>query len=230
MEIVQLGPKAWPEWKRLKRTIRLHHQPSSLRSPDIPGLVKHCVRGHTQGTRQHRSTDVKVWDNTTTRMLRFGKETADQAIQQGNAQEVTDDRGNRRTYSGVQHDGQQYITKFNSRRSTLGIVCQRRTQTAGIRRRVQKASYLTRESVDGFRGKGPQIHGNPLRSCEKALSNWWNPLRSWKNPTRTAGIHCEVDICPPKSPESTAQLEKPHPNGGNPLRNSQPTEQPNKEL
>ncbi|KAK6983865.1 hypothetical protein R3P38DRAFT_2807460 [Favolaschia claudopus] len=31
------------------------------------------------------ATDVKVWDDTTTRTLRFGKETADQAIQQGNA-------------------------------------------------------------------------------------------------------------------------------------------------
>ncbi|KAK6981087.1 hypothetical protein R3P38DRAFT_2808372 [Favolaschia claudopus] len=63
-------------------------------SPDIPDLVKHCVRGHTQCTRQHRSTDVKVWDSTTTRTLSFGKETADQAIQQGNA----------RVSNGIQQD------------------------------------------------------------------------------------------------------------------------------
>ncbi|KAK7007491.1 hypothetical protein R3P38DRAFT_2792260 [Favolaschia claudopus] len=36
-------------------------------------------------SQQYRSTDVKVWDNTTTRTLSFGKETADQAIQQGSA-------------------------------------------------------------------------------------------------------------------------------------------------
>ncbi|KAK6978249.1 hypothetical protein R3P38DRAFT_2809429 [Favolaschia claudopus] len=92
------------------------------RSPDIHDWVKHCVRGHAQCTRQHRSTDVKVWDNTTTRTLSFGKETADQAIQQGNAQEIADDRVKGRTFSGVQHEGQQYITKYNSRRSTLETI------------------------------------------------------------------------------------------------------------
>ncbi|KAK7007754.1 hypothetical protein R3P38DRAFT_2791913 [Favolaschia claudopus] len=35
---------------------------------------------------ESQSTDVKVGDNSTTQTLRFGKETADQAIQQGNAQ------------------------------------------------------------------------------------------------------------------------------------------------
>ncbi|KAK6988212.1 hypothetical protein R3P38DRAFT_2804953 [Favolaschia claudopus] len=44
--------------------------------------------------RQHQSTDVKVGDNSTTQTLRFGKETADQAIQRGNA----------RVSNGIQED------------------------------------------------------------------------------------------------------------------------------
>ncbi|KAK7007490.1 hypothetical protein R3P38DRAFT_3365808 [Favolaschia claudopus] len=48
----------------------------------------------TECTRQHHSTDVKVGDNYPAHTLRFGKETADQAIQQGNA----------RVNNGIQQD------------------------------------------------------------------------------------------------------------------------------
>ncbi|KAK7018117.1 hypothetical protein R3P38DRAFT_3200465 [Favolaschia claudopus] len=107
METVQLGPNPdygdqlstdWLghrlELKRLSRAIRYCHQRSSRRSPDIPDLAKHCDPSHTECTRQPPSTDVKVCDHTTTRTLSFGKETADQAIQQGNA----------RVSNGIQQD------------------------------------------------------------------------------------------------------------------------------
>ncbi|KAK7040405.1 hypothetical protein R3P38DRAFT_2768719 [Favolaschia claudopus] len=90
------------------------------RSPDIYDSVKHCVRSHTEYTRQPQSTDVKVCDNHTAQTLSsFGKETADQAIQQGNAREIAGHRVNRRTYSSVQHDGQQYITKYGTPQSLI---------------------------------------------------------------------------------------------------------------
>ncbi|KAK6969500.1 hypothetical protein R3P38DRAFT_2814340 [Favolaschia claudopus] len=59
-------------------------------------------------------------DNPKARTLSFGKETADQAIQQGNAREIVGGhRVNRRTYSSVQHDGQQYITKYGTPQSLI---------------------------------------------------------------------------------------------------------------
>ncbi|KAK6964789.1 hypothetical protein R3P38DRAFT_2816716 [Favolaschia claudopus] len=59
--------------------------------------------------------------NAKARMLSFGKETVDQAIQQGNARnvkEITGDRMNRATYSSGQGNGQQHIKKYDSRQST----------------------------------------------------------------------------------------------------------------
>ncbi|KAK7000511.1 hypothetical protein R3P38DRAFT_2797085 [Favolaschia claudopus] len=121
MEHVQIRPKAW--------------------SPDIYHSVKHCVQSHTEYARQPQSTDVKVCNNHTPQTLSFGKETADQAIQQGNARvsngiqqdigelatqtspafvkEIVGHRVNRRTYSSVQHDGQQYITKYGTPQSLI---------------------------------------------------------------------------------------------------------------
>ncbi|KAK6981082.1 hypothetical protein R3P38DRAFT_3376284 [Favolaschia claudopus] len=48
-------------------------------------MTSSAIESHTEYTRQPPSTDVKVCYNSTTRTLSFGKETADQAIQQGNA-------------------------------------------------------------------------------------------------------------------------------------------------
>ncbi|KAK6981031.1 hypothetical protein R3P38DRAFT_2808801 [Favolaschia claudopus] len=103
-----------------------------------PNTAFEAIR-NTQGNPP--STDVKVRDNTTTRTLSFGKETTDQAIQQGNARvsngiqqgigelatqtlpafvkEVAGHQVNRRTYSSVQHDGQQYITKYGTPQSLI---------------------------------------------------------------------------------------------------------------
>ncbi|KAK7029042.1 hypothetical protein R3P38DRAFT_2775634 [Favolaschia claudopus] len=81
---------------------------------DLNGKRKAWTESHTEYTRQPQSTDVKVWDNYPARTLSFGKETADQAIQQGNARnvkEVAGDRVNGSTYSSVQGNGQPYIKK-----------------------------------------------------------------------------------------------------------------------
>ncbi|KAK6988208.1 hypothetical protein R3P38DRAFT_2804948 [Favolaschia claudopus] len=98
--------KAWTE-TRIRQAIE-HRLPWRLsrRSPDIPDLVKHCVRSHTEYTRQYQSTDVKVWDNSPAHTLSFGKETADQAIQQGNARPLKPPRyrkGNHRAPSQQKH-------------------------------------------------------------------------------------------------------------------------------
>ncbi|KAK7038648.1 hypothetical protein R3P38DRAFT_2770869 [Favolaschia claudopus] len=162
---------------------------SSRRSPDIYDSVKHCIRSHTEYTRQPPSTDVKVWDNSTTRTLSFGKETADQAIQQGNAREIAGDQVNGRTYSGVQHEGQQYITKYNSRGS------------------FQSAYYLTPELSAQFRATGPRIHGNPLPDFETAHSIERNPLPPCGNVLKLSGIHCHPVKSRLKWVESTATLE-----------------------
>ncbi|KAK7019638.1 hypothetical protein R3P38DRAFT_2783040 [Favolaschia claudopus] len=183
------------ELKRSRRAIRLCHQRLSRRSPDIPDLVKHCVRSHTEYTRQHQSTDVKVGDNSTTRTLSFGKETADQAISRAMhghsdlpavVKEVTDDRVNGRTYSGVQHEGQQYITKYNSRGST------------------RSAYYGNGEFRAQFRATGPRIHGNPLPDFETAHSIERNPLPPCENVLKLSGIHCHPVKSRLKWVESTA--------------------------
>ncbi|KAK6987425.1 hypothetical protein R3P38DRAFT_2805643 [Favolaschia claudopus] len=110
MENVQIRPKAW-YYSQLGT--------DCLGSTDIYDSVNHCVRSHTEYTRQPQSTDVKVCDNHTAQTLRFGKETADQAIQQGNAREIAGHRVNRRTYSSVQHDSQQYVTKYGTPQSLI---------------------------------------------------------------------------------------------------------------
>ncbi|KAK7017853.1 hypothetical protein R3P38DRAFT_2784817 [Favolaschia claudopus] len=92
---------------------------------DLNGKRKAWTESHTEYTRQPQSTDVKVWDNYPARTLSFGKETADQAIQQGNTRnvkEVADDQVNGSTYLTVQANGQQYITKCDGSQS-INPVC-----------------------------------------------------------------------------------------------------------
>ncbi|KAK6966437.1 hypothetical protein R3P38DRAFT_2816304 [Favolaschia claudopus] len=149
MEIVQLGPKA--------------------RSPDIPDLVKHCVRSHTEYTRQHQSTDVKVGDNSTTRTLRFGKETTDQAIQQGNARPLKPPRyrkGNHGAPSQQKHvlkctAAMVSNTSKNSRQAInpgclVGIIpCNNSNSQLGSPQ-GHPSSYGNGELQLKFREKGPQ--------------------------------------------------------------------------
>ncbi|KAK6995889.1 hypothetical protein R3P38DRAFT_2800219 [Favolaschia claudopus] len=81
-------------------------------------VTSSAIESHTEYTRQPPSTDVKVCDNTTTWTLSFGKETVDQAIQQGNARNVKAIAGhgvNGSTYSSVQANGQLN----NTSRSTI---------------------------------------------------------------------------------------------------------------
>ncbi|KAK6995874.1 hypothetical protein R3P38DRAFT_3371645 [Favolaschia claudopus] len=82
-------------------------------------------------TRQYQSTDVKVWDNHTARTLSFGKETTDQAIQQGNARVsngIQQDVGELAAHScplerkgnpGAPSQRQQYITKYGTPQSLI---------------------------------------------------------------------------------------------------------------
>ncbi|KAK7038664.1 hypothetical protein R3P38DRAFT_2770884 [Favolaschia claudopus] len=162
--------KAWTE-TRIRQSIE-HRLPWRLsrRSPDIPDLVKHCVRSHTEYTRQHQSTDVKVGDNSTTRTLRFGKETADQAIQQGNARPLKPPRyrkGNHGPPSQQKHvlKGTAAMVSNTSKNSRQAINpgCLARNKAfdqhykaiwlAGI------SSYLTLESGSRFREKGTETGG-----------------------------------------------------------------------
>ncbi|KAK7050800.1 hypothetical protein R3P38DRAFT_2764056 [Favolaschia claudopus] len=154
-ETVEFSPRLTP-WEGIRPKIvirplkppeftpRTGIQPNriSTPSPDIYDLVKDCVRSHTECTRQPQSTDVKVWDNYPAQMLSFGKETVDQAIQQGNARnvkEVAGDRGNGSTYSSVQGHGQQYMKKSDSRQSTQAAYIQSIILTGGYNDRELRA-------------------------------------------------------------------------------------------
>ncbi|KAK6981091.1 hypothetical protein R3P38DRAFT_3234574 [Favolaschia claudopus] len=92
METVQLGPnpdygdQLSTDWLGYRLELKRH-----LTFPTWPNTAIQAIR-NAQGNPP--STDVKVCDNTTTRTLSFGKETADQAIQQGNA----------RVSNGIQQD------------------------------------------------------------------------------------------------------------------------------
>ncbi|KAK7013642.1 hypothetical protein R3P38DRAFT_2787933 [Favolaschia claudopus] len=62
-------------------------------------LTCYIALNGNQCTRQCQSTDVKVWDNSPAQTLSFGKETADQAIQQGNARKSEKSYNNLRVAS-----------------------------------------------------------------------------------------------------------------------------------
>ncbi|KAK7038663.1 hypothetical protein R3P38DRAFT_2770883 [Favolaschia claudopus] len=189
--------KAWTE-TRIRQSIE-HRLPwrSSRRSPDIPDLVKHCVRSHTEYTRQHQSTDVKVWDNSTTRTLRFGKETADQAIQRGNAR-VYNTKANSTSPSTIAGDQPSLPRGYNEREPKEDTNCRNQQTDPG-----RLATVTGNPSTDSVE-KGPKFMGIHCKAVKK--------------PSQTAGIHCKVGKTRLKLPESTAKLTSALSNWWNPLQ------------
>ncbi|KAK7038646.1 hypothetical protein R3P38DRAFT_2770872 [Favolaschia claudopus] len=172
--------------------------------------VKHCVRGHTECTRQPPSTDVKVCDNHTAQTLRFGKETADQAIQQGNArvnngiqQDIGELAAQTSPPSTIADDQPSLPRGYNDRELRVKGRHKLLESAGGSR----KPSYGNGEFRAQFRATGPRIHGNPLPDFETAHSIERNPLPPCENVLELSGIHCHPVKSRLKWVESTATLE-----------------------
>ncbi|KAK6964771.1 hypothetical protein R3P38DRAFT_2816705 [Favolaschia claudopus] len=84
----QMGYKPWLEFQRLNGATRVSGVLARFRDIDFNGS-RHCVNPNTpieairNPARHHQSRDVKVGDNSTARMLGFGKEIEEHTIQQG---------------------------------------------------------------------------------------------------------------------------------------------------
>ncbi|KAK7001579.1 hypothetical protein R3P38DRAFT_3612508 [Favolaschia claudopus] len=153
MEIVQLGPKAWYDSE----------------------LGTDCLGYRPEWKRLTRT--IRVWDNTTTRTLSFGKETADQAIQQGSA----------RVNNGIQQDIGELATQ-TSPPSELRAKGRHKPLESGDG--SSKSSYLPRECRAAFREKVSESTG--IHGVVGIVG---------RNPRRINATGCKLDL---KSPESMA--------------------------
>ncbi|KAK6988211.1 hypothetical protein R3P38DRAFT_2804952 [Favolaschia claudopus] len=159
--------------------------------PDYDNQLSTDCLGHTQCTKQYRSTDVKVWDNTTTRTLSFGKETADQAIQQGSA----------RVNNGMQQDIGELATQTFPPSATIyqeiqqqamnpGCLQQEHSECSTDQSTQTQTSYLPRECRAAFREKVSESTG--IHGVVGIVG---------RNPRRINATGCKLDL---KSPESMA--------------------------
>ncbi|KAK7017134.1 hypothetical protein R3P38DRAFT_2784818 [Favolaschia claudopus] len=174
--------------------------------------------------------------NPKAQTLRFGKETADQAIQQGNAREIAGDRVNGRTYSEVyntkanstspstiagdqpslpKHYSGQYIIERTWRTPTTNTASGTHSNNhlPSQQEAITKGKCMPKEDTNCRNqqtdpGRLAILPGNPgLDSVIQVPKSTGIHGAAMKNPAQTAGIHSALEICLPKLLEIHSAVE-----------------------